>query len=111
MTPNDDPVRPSSLAAFLEAVNGKRGDLDAWLEVNDEAEVRAHILAALSTRPQAAAAVPLSEEQIEAIAHRKAWRYRKSSDPHHSDTYTFNRACLIEFVRALGITPPEGAAE
>jgi hypothetical protein len=55
--------------------------------------------------------VPLRETDIEAIAHSKAWRYRKSSDPHHSDTYTFNRSCLIDFVRALGITPPEGAAE
>lgn len=26
------------------------------------------------------------------LAHREAWRYKKSSDPHHSDTYTFNRS-------------------
>jgi len=38
-------VRHSTLAAFLEALNGRRGDLDAWLECNDEAEVRAHVLA------------------------------------------------------------------
>ena len=51
--------------------------------------------------------VPLTTEQIEAIAHRTAWRYKKSSDPHHSDTYTFNRHTLIDFVRA--ITSVQGA--
>jgi hypothetical protein len=43
--PVEPTVRPSTLAAFLEAVNGRRGDLDAWLECNNEAEVRAHVLA------------------------------------------------------------------
>jgi len=41
----------------------------------------------------------ITDDQIEAMAHRRAWRYKKSSDPHHSDTYTFNRATLLEFVR------------
>ena len=35
----------STLGAFLEALNGRPGDLDAWLECNNEAEVRAHVLA------------------------------------------------------------------
>lgn len=43
--PVEPSVRPSTLAAFLEALNGRRGDLDAWLECNNEAEVRAHVLA------------------------------------------------------------------
>lgn len=37
------------------------------------------------------------------LAHREAWRYKKSSDPHHSDTYTFNRSTLLEFARKLAI--------
>lgn len=47
-------------------------------------------------------AVPLTDEQIEALAHRIAWRYKKSSDPHHSDTYTFNRDTLIQFAAEIG---------
>lgn len=43
--PVEPSVRPSTLAAFTEALNGRRGDLDAWLERNNEAEVRAHVLA------------------------------------------------------------------
>ena len=43
----------------------------------------------------------MSEQEIEALAHRVAWRYAKSSDPNHSDTYTFNRQCLMQFVGAL----------
>jgi len=38
-------VSPSTMSAFLDALNGKRGDLDAWLEFNNEAEVREHVLA------------------------------------------------------------------
>lgn len=38
-------VEPSTLAAFSEALNGRCGDLDAWLASNDEAKVRAHVLA------------------------------------------------------------------
>lgn len=45
---------------------------------------------------------PQTPEQIEALAHRIAWRYKKSSDPHHSDTYTFNKDALIQFAAAIG---------
>ncbi len=43
----------------------------------------------------------MTQDEIEALAHREAWRYKKSSDPHHSDTYTFNRSTLLEFARKL----------
>lgn len=43
----------------------------------------------------------MTDEEIEAIGHRKAWRYKFSSDPHHSSTYTFNKMCLIDFARAI----------
>lgn len=40
MEPLEPLVKPSSLAAFSEALNGKCGDLDAWLECNDDAGER-----------------------------------------------------------------------
>lgn len=35
------------------------------------------------------------------IAHRTAWKYKKSSDPHHSDTYTFNECTIIDFAQKV----------
>ncbi len=35
------------------------------------------------------------------IAHRTAWKYKKSSDPHHSDTYTFNEFTMIDFAQKV----------
>lgn len=50
---------------------------------------------------RAAPAAPKGPQQVEAMAHLIAWRYKKSSDPAHSDTYTFNRATLLQFAAAL----------
>ena len=36
-------IKPSKMLAFVEALDGSRGMLDAWLECNDEAEVREYI--------------------------------------------------------------------
>lgn len=41
------------------------------------------------------------EKEILDIAHRTAWKYKFSNDPHHSDTYTFNKTCLIDFARKV----------
>lgn len=38
-------LAPSSVLAFKEALEGGRGELDSWLECNNEAEVRAHVQA------------------------------------------------------------------
>lgn len=38
---------------------------------------------------------------IEDLAQRMAWRYKKSGDPAHSDTYTFNRETLLQFAEAV----------
>lgn len=46
--------------------------------------------------------------QVEALAHRIAWRYKKSSDPHHSDTYTFNRETLLQFAAAMAQQEQQG---
>lgn len=45
---------------FLAALNGGKGDLDAWLEVNDEAEVRAAIKAAIAAQAQEAPSEPVA---------------------------------------------------
>lgn len=50
-------------------------------------------------------------DEILAMAHREAWRYRKSSDSHHSDTYTFNRSTLLEFARKLAAMEREACAK
>lgn len=43
------------IAEFIKALNGKRGDLDAWLECNNEAECRAAILGAIENEREACA--------------------------------------------------------
>jgi len=55
----------SSVAAFTEALKGERGSLDAWLEVNDEREVAAHV-EAYARACVAHATAPLQAE-IEAL--------------------------------------------
>lgn len=50
-----------------------------------------------------------ARQDVLALAHRIAWRYKMSSDPAHSDTYTFNESTLLQFVEALPSIPaPEG---
>lgn len=53
----------------------------------------------------------MTDEEIEELAHRMAWRYRKSSDPHHSDTYTFNEATVHQFARKLIAMEREACAK
>ena len=48
---------------------------------------------------------------VEKLAHRIAWRYKKSSDPAHSDTYTFNRDTLLQFADALMAAERERCAQ
>ena len=43
----------------------------------------------------------MTDAEILGVAHRMAWRYKKSSDPHHSDTYTFNATTMVDFARRV----------
>lgn len=43
----------------------------------------------------------MTDYQVKELAHRVCWKYKKSSDPHHSDTYTFNDHTITEFARLL----------
>lgn len=49
----------------------------------------------------------VSDDDILTAGHRLAWRYKHSSDPSHSSTYTFNRACLLQFARAILALRPQ----
>lgn len=53
----------------------------------------------------------MTSDEVLTLAHREAWRYKKSSDPHHSDIYTFNRSTLLEFARKLAMTERESCAK
>ena len=48
---------------------------------------------------------------VEKLAHRIAWRYKKSSAPAHSDTYTFNRDTLLQFAAVLMAAEREQCAK
>lgn len=43
----------------------------------------------------------LSDEEIEGIAHRRAWRYKQGTHTTIGDEYTFNRFTLLDFSRSL----------
>ena len=62
-----EPIKPSEMLAFAEALDGSRGMLDAWLECHDEAEVRAYIQQHVK---QAEAA---EVERLRADAERYQW--------------------------------------
>lgn len=61
----DVKLLPSSVAAFTEALHGDRGSLDAWLEVHDEREVRAHVEA--YARANIGVATAARDAEIEAL--------------------------------------------
>lgn len=64
----------------------------------------ATLLRTLATQAQQ----PIPAEDVEFLAHRIAWRYKMSTDRRHSDTYTFNRATLLQFAEALRRAALEG---
>ena len=90
---------------------GGRHDSGNGLEEAEaaKAELREMIHAALASQATTGAATAgggvttgaLTDHEIETLAHRMCWRYKHSSDPAHSDTYTFNRVTLQEFARKL----------
>lgn len=49
-------------------------------------------------------------DEVLALAHREAWRYKQSSDPSHGDTYMFNHSTLLEFARKLNDATRESCA-
>jgi hypothetical protein len=49
----------------------------------------------------AAGVTNMTDDDILKKAHRMCWRYKFSSDPHHSDTYTFEKFTMIDFARAI----------
>ena len=55
-------VLDSSVLRFAEALSGGRGALDAWLEVNNEADVRLHVEAYAEKRSR-----QLAEQRAELL--------------------------------------------
>lgn len=53
------------LEVFSDAMKGGRGELDAWLEVNNEADVRLHVEA--YTRAKVSHAIAAKDAEIEAL--------------------------------------------
>ena len=43
----------------------------------------------------------MTDYEVLELAHRTCWKYKHSKDPHHSDTYTFNKHTMLEFYRIL----------
>ena len=43
----------------------------------------------------------MTDDDIRKLARFECWRFKESTDPHHSHTYTFNDSCLIDFARRL----------
>jgi len=43
----------------------------------------------------------MNKKKVLEIAHRTAWKFKHSSDPSHSSTYTFNESTLIDFVNKI----------
>lgn len=88
-------LAPSSVLAFSEALHGAKGELDAWLECNNEAEVKAHIFSLTAQAPA------ITDHDIETLAHRICWRYDHTGNYSGGPTYTFNSMTLQEFARKL----------
>ena len=57
--------------------------------------------AAVESFVAALAQQDLTDEEILKLAHRVCWKYKHSRDPHHSDTYTFNKHTMLDFARAI----------
>jgi hypothetical protein len=122
MTPNDDPVRQAltELVALYEAnrhaapideANGR--DTSAY-----EHELWKRAQAALSTRPQAAAAVPLTyqfevwqDDMCVASGEGPELASIKAEAAHYAANYAQDGPVKVEFYGRFGITPPEGASE
>jgi len=94
-------VRIARAALDAPVASSQDRALQAIINARDTAEMRRIATLALDGNAPTPSAPELSDADIAHIGHRKAWRYKHSSDPNHSSTYTFNRACLIAFGRAI----------
>ena len=114
MTPHQDTSAEHDLVANMRALEADH-EPDGWPAVRmkeisalcDEIE---RLRAALASRDEAAQqpqGQAVSDEQIVAMAVRMCWQYRRSTDPHHSDTYKFNTAMLLRFVRSILALRPD----
>jgi hypothetical protein len=111
VSPNDDPVR-QAFEAYMRKQNAcvrlarQKEYLGGHYRTVTVQRAWELWQAALSTLPQAAAAVPLSEERyLDAL--RRIYAAKSIHDARHIVVHTLG----TEVMRACGITPPEGASE
>lgn len=89
-----------------DVLDWNRAQAEPPIKIGMEMHVAEAVAAILRKRKP-----PTITEDIEGFARITAWRYKRSKDPHHSDTYTFNRSTLLDFVRKLGVSPVAGGGE
>ena len=95
-TPNTQKLAATHVVEIAEA-HAARDWVDDYL-----GSIRSVCDAAIDAlRSQPVVSQQLTTEQIEAVAHRMCWKYKHSTDPAHSSTYTFNLDKLNEFARKL----------
>jgi hypothetical protein len=112
MTPNDDPVRQAFEAYMCKRYERPRLARQQDGRYRTLTVQHAWVLwqAALSTFPQAAAAVPLISEIADAIARNDI--ISGSPGPLYSMGWSDANKHAARFIRErFGITPPEGASE
>ena len=95
---NMPPLPISSINAFSEALYGKKGALDAWLEVNNEDEVRAHMKAYVDAHARVYAEQRVRPLESECAELRKIL----SQCTQALGTGAFaSSACSLEFLRHI----------
>jgi hypothetical protein len=126
MTPNDDPVRQAFEAHIRRTWKVPESYLDWALKLNEAGEYQdgraadqwSGWSAALSTLPQAAAAVPLTyqfevwqDDMCVASGEGPELASIKAEAAHYAATYAQDGPVKVEFYGRFGITPPEGGAQ
>lgn len=91
---------PRDWKAEFGAMQAHAADLSAQLLAMQRAQPAQHVRDAAAAIADAQPA-PKATGIVEDMAHRLCWRYKHSSDPAHSHTYTFNRSTLLAFADAL----------
>ena len=88
---------PDALHALIDAAANETGTEEPFYAAL--AVISKHVAALSGVAP--APQPELTDERITELGHRHAWRYKHSSDPNHSHTYTFNGCALHNFARAI----------
>ena len=81
------------IAAFKEALNGTKGDLDAWLECNDESEVRQAIFGVIAENQR--------KQQLEEQVAKQSTALKLARSALMHDGYPCGNGCKCRACEAL----------